>query len=163
MNCEGMIDYWLESPCGDIEVRMCSGLLAGLRFVEGARRESLPQAPQAVRDALSAWFDGATPGFEWLAPNLPGTAFQQAVWQALRHIPRGERITYRMLAARLGRPRAVRAVASAVAANPVLLILPCHRVVGSDGKLHGYAGGVERKRMLLEMEQSSIGGRRDTA
>ena len=158
MKRDRAMDHWLESPFGDIELRMCNGLLAELRFAQGPCRERLPQAPQAVRGALSAWFDGATPGFEWLAPDLPGTAFQQAVWQALRDIPRGERITYATLAARLERPRAVRAVASAVAANPVLLLLPCHRVVGSDGKLHGYAGGIERKRMLLEMEQASTGG-----
>jgi len=81
-----------------------------------------------------------------------GTPFQRRVWDELRTIPRGSTATYAELAARIGRPGAARAVGSAVARNPVSIVVPCHRVVGADGSLTGYAGGVERKRVLLAME-----------
>ncbi|MBO9687372.1 MAG: methylated-DNA--[protein]-cysteine S-methyltransferase [Mitsuaria chitosanitabida] len=94
-----------------------------------------------------------------LPPMSPrGTPFQQAVWQALLAIPAGETITYGELAARLGRPEAVRAVAAAVGRNPVSVLIPCHRVVGTDGSLTGYAGGLHRKEALLTIE----GGLPDT-
>lgn len=146
--------YRLESPLGEIEVRLKDGYLTRLQFAD---RVTLPQAPKAVSDLLAAWFSGHAAGLEMLSTRLSGTAFQNEVWQALRAIPRGCRISYRELAVRLGRPSAVRAVASAVAANPVLLLIPCHRVIGSDGKLHGYAGGVERKRALLVLESAPLG------
>ncbi len=81
-----------------------------------------------------------------------GTPFQRRVWEELRTIPRGSTVTYAELAARIGMPGAARAVGAAVARNPVSVVVPCHRVVGSDGSLTGYAGGVERKRALLAME-----------
>lgn len=87
--------------------------------------------------------------------DLRGTAFQLRVWYVLQQIPRGSTLSYAELAKRLGQPKAVRAVASAVANNPVALAVPCHRVIGSDGKLHGYRWGVERKRKLLGREKIS--------
>ncbi len=81
-----------------------------------------------------------------------GTPFQQRVWTELRTLPRGATLTYAELAARIGRPGAARAVGSAVARNPISIVVPCHRVVGSDGSLTGYAGGLERKRTLLALE-----------
>jgi methylated-DNA-[protein]-cysteine S-methyltransferase len=81
-----------------------------------------------------------------------GTPFQRRVWEELRTIPRGTTVTYAELAARIGRPGAARAVGAAVARNPISVVVPCHRVVGSDGSLTGYAGGLERKRALLELE-----------
>jgi AraC family transcriptional regulator, regulatory protein of adaptative response / methylated-DNA-[protein]-cysteine methyltransferase len=89
-------------------------------------------------------------------PGIPldpsGTDFQKSVWRALREIPAGATVTYSELARRIGRPRSVRAVAAACGANPIAVIVPCHRVVGKDGSLTGYAWGVDRKRMLLERE-----------
>jgi len=89
-----------------------------------------------------------------------GTPFQRRVWEELRTIPRGSTVTYGELAARIGMPGAARAVGAAVAQNPVSIVVPCHRVVGSDGSLTGYAGGVERKRALLALEGavSPVGG-----
>lgn len=93
------------------------------------------------------------------AADLPldvrGTAFQRRVWQALREVPCGETISYAELAARIGAPKAVRAVAGACGANPLAVVVPCHRVVGSDGKLTGYRWGLEKKRLLLEREASA--------
>ncbi|HET8771104.1 MAG TPA: methylated-DNA--[protein]-cysteine S-methyltransferase [Gemmatimonadaceae bacterium] len=89
-----------------------------------------------------------------------GTAFQQLVWSALRGIPAGTTVTYAELARRVGRPSAVRAVASACAANPLAIVVPCHRVVRSDGGLSGYRWGVERKRALLAREATTSGDAR---
>ncbi|HEY2951482.1 MAG TPA: bifunctional DNA-binding transcriptional regulator/O6-methylguanine-DNA methyltransferase Ada [Verrucomicrobiae bacterium] len=91
--------------------------------------------------------------------DIRGTAFQQRVWQALREIPAGQTVSYSEVAARIGQPAAVRAVARACAANPVAVIVPCHRVVKSDGELSGYRWGVERKRQLLKREQFQRGRR----
>ena len=89
-----------------------------------------------------------------LSLDLGGTVFQQKVWQALCKIPVGQTATYAHIARRIGRPRAVRAVAQACAANPVAVVVPCHRVVRSDGSLSGYRWGVQRKALLLQRERS---------
>jgi AraC family transcriptional regulator, regulatory protein of adaptative response / methylated-DNA-[protein]-cysteine methyltransferase len=85
--------------------------------------------------------------------HVRATAFQERVWRALREIPRGETRTYQQIAETIGAPKAVRAVGTACGANKLAVVVPCHRVVGSDGKLTGYRWGVERKRKLLEMER----------
>ncbi len=87
-----------------------------------------------------------------------GTPFQQQVWQTLLRIPAGETRSYGRVAAAIGRPRAARAVGQAVGANPIAIIVPCHRVVGSDGSLTGFGGGVEQKRRMLEMEARIVNG-----
>jgi len=93
------------------------------------------------------------PGSRFELPlDLRGTLFQQRVWQALRQIPPGQTLSYSQLAEHLGQPRAVRAVASACAANPLAVAVPCHRVLRSDGSLSGYRWGLERKRALLDNE-----------
>ncbi|MCB1636104.1 MAG: methylated-DNA--[protein]-cysteine S-methyltransferase, partial [Xanthomonadales bacterium] len=90
-----------------------------------------------------------------LPVRTAGTAFQREVWSALRQIPRGETRSYAQLATTIGRPSAVRAVAAANGANPISLIVPCHRVIGSDGSLTGYAGGLARKGWLLRHEAAT--------
>lgn len=100
---------------------------------------------------LDDYFAGRRRHFELrLAPQ--GTAFQQAVWQALQTIPFGQTSSYSALAERIGRPRAVRAVGAANGANPIAVVIPCHRVIGHDGSLTGYAGGLARKALLLKLE-----------
>jgi AraC family transcriptional regulator of adaptative response/methylated-DNA-[protein]-cysteine methyltransferase len=107
---------------------------------------------------LRAWFDAVREhlllpeGALALPLDVQGTAFQARVWQALRRIPVGHTVAYGELARRLGKPRAVRAVAAACARNKVAVLIPCHRVVGSNGQLTGYRWGVERKRLLLALE-----------
>lgn len=109
---------------------------------------------QPVREQLDAYFAGTLTRFD--VPIAPrGTEFQQAVWQALTAIPYGVTVSYLELARRIGRPEAVRAVGAANGRNPISIIVPCHRVVGADGSLTGYAGGVDRKRRLLELENGS--------
>jgi AraC family transcriptional regulator of adaptative response/methylated-DNA-[protein]-cysteine methyltransferase len=105
-------------------------------------------------EALDAHISRGAPRPE-LPLDLRGTAFQVKVWQFLLSVPEGEVISYRELAARIGRPKAVRATASACAANRVCVLVPCHRVLRSDGSLGGYRWGLERKRALLDAERSS--------
>ena len=100
---------------------------------------------------LEEYFAGTRRAFDLpLAPQ--GTAFQMRVWREISHIPFGKTLTYAQLAARIGAPDAVRAVGAATGRNPLSILVPCHRVVGSDGSLTGYAGGIERKLRLLELE-----------
>jgi methylated-DNA-[protein]-cysteine S-methyltransferase len=104
-----------------------------------------------VRRQLAEYFDGERDEFD-VPLEMTGTHFQRRVWRALRQIPYGETTTYGELARRVGRPSASRAVGLANGRNPIAVIVPCHRVIGSDGSLTGYGGGLERKRLLLELE-----------
>jgi methylated-DNA-[protein]-cysteine S-methyltransferase len=108
--------------------------------------------------ALDAYFAGDGAALAGLDVELIGTPFQRAVWGRLRAIPAGDTISYTGLARELGRPDAVRAVAAAVGRTPVPVVVPCHRVVGSDGSLTGYRGGLERKAALLDLEKRSRRG-----
>ena len=109
--------------------------------------------PTAVVRALQAYFDGDLVAIDSLLIRTNGTDFQRAVWEALRHIAPGETISYGMLAARIGQPAAMRAVGLATGANPIAIVVPCHRVIGKNGALTGYGGGLERKRWLLTHER----------
>ena len=113
-----------------------------------------PAAFAGARAALDAYFADGSAAFH-LPLDLRGTPFQRAVWAALVRVPSGEPVTFAELARRVGRPSAARAVGSAVARNPVSIVVPCHRVVGSDGTLTGYAGGIERKAWLLAHERAA--------
>lgn len=105
---------------------------------------------------LSAYFAGEIERFN-LPVVLKGTPFQQRVWTALREIPYGETWSYRQLADRVGQPTASRAVGLANGKNPVSIVIPCHRVVGANGNLTGYGGGIERKKFLLDLERAGSG------
>ena len=107
---------------------------------------------EAYCACVQAYFDGALDALDDLPIDGGGTPFQRRVWSALRAIPVGTTLSYGALAARLGIPTSIRAVASANARNPVSIIVPCHRVIGADGALRGYAGGLKRKRWLLQHE-----------
>ena len=111
------------------------------------------RAPEAVRRAVEAWFAGDLTALDGLTVRTGGTAFQRTVWAALRTIPAGETRSYGQLAAAIGSPRAVRAAGLANGQNPIAVIVPCHRVIGANGALTGYAGGLERKRWLLDHER----------
>jgi methylated-DNA-[protein]-cysteine S-methyltransferase len=135
------------------------------RLLTGLRRhhalESLPPPRPAgrtpVTDALRAYFEGQIDALRSIEVGLPGTSFQRMVWTALRGIPAGRTVTYGQLAALVGQPTAARAVGHANADNPLPLIVPCHRVIGADGSLTGFAGGLDRKRWLLAHEQRVCG------
>ena len=110
------------------------------------------RAPDTVRAAVQAYFAGDTGVLEGVAVTTGGTDFQRQVWAALRAIPAGETRSYGQLAAAIGRPKAVRAAGLANGQNPVAVIVPCHRVIGANGSLTGYAGGLDRKKWLLAHE-----------
>lgn len=121
------------------------------RYQKNARIED-GRAPNRVRQALEAYFAGELSAIDALPVDSGGTEFQRAAWQALRQIPAGETRSYGAQAAAIGKPAAVRAVGLANGANPVGIVVPCHRVIGANATLTGYGGGVERKRWLLEHE-----------
>jgi methylated-DNA-[protein]-cysteine S-methyltransferase len=106
-------------------------------------------------DALAAYFAGDLDAIESLAAETNGTAFQRTVWTALRAIPAGRTTSYGALAAAIGRPHAVRAVGAANGANPIAIVIPCHRVIGANAALTGYGGGLQRKRWLLAHERGA--------
>jgi methylated-DNA-[protein]-cysteine S-methyltransferase len=149
----------MDSPVGPLTLVDEDGALAGLYLHEqrhlpsvdrfGARDDAvLP----AVREQLTAYFAGELRDFD-VPLALHGTDFQRSVWSALRRVPYGTTCTYADLARAIGRPTAVRAVGAANGRNPVCVVVPCHRVVGSGGSLTGYAGGVGRKQHLLDLER----------
>ena len=108
--------------------------------------------PGGVSCVLRAYLAGDVPCIDSIAVNMGGTPFQRQVWQALRAIPSGTVMAYGQLAKKLGRPTAYRAVGITNALNPIAIVVPCHRLVGANGALTGYAGGLERKRWLLNHE-----------
>jgi methylated-DNA-[protein]-cysteine S-methyltransferase len=154
----------IDSPYGPLTlVADADGALCGL-YMAGQRHRP-PEEDFGVRDAdvpcftaakeqLSAYFAGELRQFT-LELALKGTSFQRSVWEQLTRIPYGETRTYGQLADALGNPRACRAVGLANGRNPVGIIVPCHRVIGSDGSLTGYGGGVDRKRRLLDFERGA--------
>jgi methylated-DNA-[protein]-cysteine S-methyltransferase len=161
------LDY-VKTPIGRFAVVVgADGSVRAASFAEGhARMEKQLRAhwgdhlelaaarnPGGISAAMSRYFAGDLGAIEGLPVCLEGTEFQRDVWAALREIPCGETRSYGDIARRIGKPAAVRAVGLANNANPVGVIVPCHRVIGSDGSLTGYGGGIERKRWLLSHEQ----------
>ena len=146
----------MESPVGALTLTEEDEQLIGVCFggtpVPDAAEAETPLLMQA-KQQLNEYFSGERTAFDLpLAPK--GTPFQQAVWQALRMIPYGETRTYGEIAAQIGRPRAARAVGMANHQNPIAIIQPCHRVIGTSGRLTGYAGGLDKKEYLLRLEKN---------
>jgi methylated-DNA-[protein]-cysteine S-methyltransferase len=151
-----MIHSYLDSPLGPLLLTGDGQSLTGLHTDQHGRlpTELGPRVDEEFAEAraqLDQYFAGVRDVFD-LPLNAPGTAFQQAVWHALRQIRYGSTMTYRQVAEQVGNPKAVRAVGSANSRNPISIIVPCHRVLGSDGALIGYAGGFHAKRWLLDHE-----------
>jgi methylated-DNA-[protein]-cysteine S-methyltransferase len=141
----------LDSPIGPLTlVADDHGRLTEVSFRTPASPPAGVPASSAAAQ-LTEYFAGRRQSFD-LELNLKGTEFQLAVWNELLRIPYGETITYAELARRIGRPSAIRAVGTANGANPIPVIVPCHRVIGSNGTLTGYGGGIERKQWLLAHE-----------
>ena len=162
----------ITSPVGTILlVHDEAGRLRALDFGDYAARmhrllrlhygqADLAQAPPPVRtvQALEAYFSGAHAAVDAIPVETGGTPFQRRVWQALRTIPVGRTTTYGALAVQIGSPKAMRAVGLANGANPVAIVVPCHRVIGANGALTGFGGGLPRKQWLLEHEGAHGGG-----
>jgi methylated-DNA-[protein]-cysteine S-methyltransferase len=144
------------SPIGELLLTARHGVLTGL-FMPAEAREAPAGAARddaafaALRHELDEYFAGRRQVFG-VPVSPPGTEFQQRVWDELQRIPYGHTITYAELAARIGRPTAIRAAGAANGANPISIVIPCHRVIGSNGSLTGYGGGLAAKRALLDLE-----------
>jgi len=143
----------IETPLGDVVLTGDEHALTGLAFAGGTPPPGRRDAAALAEPARQAreYFAGDRTKFD-LPLRLQGTAFDREVWEAVAAIGYGETATYGELADRIGRPGAARAVGAANGRNPIALIVPCHRVIGADGALTGYAYGVDRKRTLLELE-----------
>ena len=150
----------IETPAGTVEIGVDGGALVSLIFVDHSDAPTDVSAgddPSGVVDRLRRYFEGDLHAIDDVPVRFDrGTDFQHAVWNALRTIPVGETISYAELARRVGRPSAFRAVGAANGQNPVGVVVPCHRVIASDGTLGGYAGGLDRKRWLLVHEGAPV-------
>lgn len=157
----------LPSPIGTIVLVCGGGVLRALAFdgdhdwmhrwlgrQYGPSALAPGRAPAAIRGRVEAYFAGHLGSLDEVPVDTAGTPFQQMVWSALRAIPVGTTVTYGQLAARIGKPRSSRAVGMASGSNPVPIVVPCHRVIGANGTLTGYGGGLDRKRWLLAHERA---------
>ena len=155
-----------ESPMGELLLAWVDGKLVSLDYPDFQERfdrllrRRFPKAqlvsadlPEGIRAALDQYFAGSTKAVDELPVEMGGSEFENRVWQALRGIEAGETATYGQLAAALDAPKAARAVGRANSMNPVAIVVPCHRVIGANATLTGYAGGLERKQWLLDHEK----------
>lgn len=153
----------LDTPLGEMVLVAANGAVRVLEFADqpervrralGRHPDAVPHpAPSPHAAALGAYFAGQLEALDTIPVEPAGTAFQRLAWSALRRVPAGSPCSYAELARRIGRPEAVRAVGTANGANPVSIIVPCHRLLGTGGALTGYGGGLERKAWLLEHER----------
>jgi methylated-DNA-[protein]-cysteine S-methyltransferase len=157
------------SPVGSLLIAATDAGICGIYFEEHRHfkgrdgwQETVPQSPAAQYMAhaarqLDEYFAGQRTEFD-VPLDLRGTDFQRSVWQELNNIPFGKSVSYAQQAQQLGNPKALRAIGSAIGKNPVSIIVPCHRVIGTSGAVTGYAGGLERKRFLLALEGIAFSG-----
>ncbi len=135
---------------GNVEIIVTNNILTELHFTDKAETNNNP--PNTLVTQFEEYCSGYRKEFE-VAYRASGTVFQIKVWDAIREIPYGSTATYKEIAVAIGKPKATRAVGMACNKNPLLLVIPCHRVISSTGHLTGYQGGIEIKRKLLELEQ----------
>lgn len=140
----------------DFEARMRRLLRLHYGRDEGDFVSESREAPAAIRRALARYFAGDLTAIDSVPVATAGTSFQREVWAELRRIPAGTTLSYGALARKLGRPKSVRAVGLANGANPIAIVVPCHRVIGADASLTGYGGGIDRKRWLLTHEGATF-------
>lgn len=161
-NLLGIPSFCYESPMGWIDIIAEENRIVRVSFseVEPSSRPTFPSTPPVLTRTirlLDLYFAGGPIDFAEISVQLAyATDFQQHVWNAIRQIPYGEVRTYQWIADQIERPKSVRAIGNAVGANPAAVLIPCHRVIRSDGTLGGYGGGIERKRQLLALEGHSI-------
>lgn len=160
----------LASPIGDLRLIIdADGVLRALDFEDYEERMNRllrrqygevvlvkGAAPDSIRAAIQRYFAGEFDALREIPMRTGGTAFQRSVWEALTRIPPGETLSYGAMAAKIGAPAAVRAVGLANGANPIALVAPCHRVIGANGSLTGFGGGLHRKRWLLQHEGAAF-------
>lgn len=147
---------YYKSPIGVLEVISSENELLACEFVKKEKQVDIfPQILLDTLKQLKEYFIGTRKEFD-LRLKLDGTVFQNTVWKALQKIPYGKTISYKELAQKIERETAIRAVGSANGQNPISIIIPCHRIIGSNGKLRGYGGGIKKKKWLLEFEDRNV-------
>lgn len=145
--------YIYYFPVGYIEIRDNGYEITGIHIVSECKNESEPSGiSKRAYIELKEYFEGKRKSFD-LPIKADGTEFQMKVWKVLTEIPYGETISYGEVAKRIGNPKAARAVGGANNKNPIMIVIPCHRVIGINGSLVGYAGGIEVKKRLIELEK----------
>ena len=153
-----MTTRWIDSPIGGLRIHSSAGLVTAIGFDASEPRRTRTSDPVLDRaeQQLAEYFAGERTDFD-LPLASDGTEFQKKVWAELQRIPYGETASYGDIARRLGyEPGISRAVGAANGANPIPIVVPCHRVIGADGSLTGYAGGLERKKILLDLEMPGL-------
>jgi len=148
-----MEEAFINGPLGTLKIEGDVEGIAAITFLEGSYSQTtvIPEILQEAATQLEEYFAKARTTFS-MKLNPRGTDFQKRVWKALQTIPFGKTTSYLSMAKELGDPKVIRAAASANGKNPISIVIPCHRVIGSDGSLTGYAGGLHRKKWLLEHE-----------
>ncbi|MBI5739096.1 MAG: methylated-DNA--[protein]-cysteine S-methyltransferase [Nitrospirae bacterium] len=153
MNTSQSVYDTFDSPLGTLYLTFSDSFLTAVSF---SKPSGVPfkkgSAPESFIRELSAYFNGENSSFTQQIRFLAGTDFEKKVWSALNKIPFGETRSYKWLAGKIGKPAAARAVGGALSKNPIPIVIPCHRVIESDGSLGGYSSGVNVKKRLLEME-----------
>lgn len=158
------INRFIETPLGELLINGDNDVVTGLYFPQHSpapasnNTQLNEEAFTKAADQILDWFAGKRKEFD-IPIELRGSEFQRSVWDALRTIPFGQTVSYAQIAQAIERPGAARACGHAIGRNPVSIIVPCHRVIGANGKLTGYAGGMDRKRWMLEHEQQVSAGR----
>lgn len=154
------VKFFLKSAYGTLEITITENFVTDIRFTtqdkdtQYVRTARKSEAQKALINQLRNYFSKRPIGFD--VPTKPkGSDFQIAVWEEMKKVPYGKTATYAEIATGIGRPRAVRAVANAIAKNPLAIIVPCHRIIRSDGTLGGYAWGIGLKKRLLELERQT--------
>lgn len=144
---------YLNTPIGTLEIKGDENGLASVHFLDAEEENTsiIPENLQTTIIQLQEYFEGTRTEFH-LKLNPEGTSFQKKVWKQLQNIPYAKTVSYQEIANRLGDPKVIRAAASANGKNPIVIVIPCHRVIGIDGSLTGYAGGLHRKKWLLDYE-----------
>lgn len=143
---------YYKSPIGCIKIEAEDNYITALDFVVDIGEENTSEIIERCKSQLEEYFIGKRKKIELEIKYLTGTEFQVKVWETLRNIPYGETVSYKWIAEKIGNPKAVRAVGGANNRNPIAIIVPCHRVIGANGKLVGYAGGIDKKEYLLKIE-----------
>ena len=145
---------YFSSPAGLIQIIAEDNALIGIYFAEAKTEDEAESSViLATKQWLSDYFAGLQPDPNTIPIRLNGTVFQLAVWEILKEIPYGNTVTYGDIAKRFGRPMSAQAVGNAVGRNPVSILIPCHRVLGANSRITGYAGGLDKKRILLQHER----------
>jgi methylated-DNA-[protein]-cysteine S-methyltransferase len=149
---EGVAFDYLETPLGLMEICSFENAISSLDFISGPRfKENHTDLHKVARKQISQYFKGNLREFD-LPIMLNGSEFQLAVWKQMLSIPYGNTVSYQEIANAIGKPKSARAVGGASGRNPISIIVPCHRVIGTNGKLTGYGGGIWRKERLLALE-----------